>query len=86
MAEQLNLNDLEHVSGGASAHNNERIYIVQEGDTLSEIALKHGTTTKKLALLNEDLLIRAAQRHGVDPQDPSEYMNYIYAGQKLRLP
>ena len=32
---ELNLNDLEHVSGGASAEGARRTYIVQPGDTLS---------------------------------------------------
>ena len=82
----LNLNDLENVSGGASAGSDPRTYIVQEGDTLSEIALKYGTTTKKLALLNANTLIVGATERGVKPNDTTEYADYIFPGQVLRLP
>ena len=83
---ELNLNDLEHVSGGASAEGARRTYIVQPGDTLSEIAAKYGTTTKKLSLLNADILIASAEERGIKISDPSEYADHIYAGQILRLP
>lgn len=46
------------------------VYHIQAGDTLSEIALEHGTSVEEIMALNPDI------------QDP----NLIYAGNELNLP
>jgi hypothetical protein len=48
----------------------DELYHIQAGDTLSEIALEHGTSVEEIMALNPDI------------QDP----NLIYAGNELNLP
>ena len=82
---ELSSDELELVSGGASVGREQKTYVVQAGDTLSEIAEKYGTTTKKLSILNSDILISGVAERGIKVNDPSEYANYIFPGQVLRL-
>ncbi|MGJ8531684.1 MAG: LysM peptidoglycan-binding domain-containing protein [Alphaproteobacteria bacterium] len=58
-----------YIAGGVRVHNMSYDITIQPGDTLSEIALKHGTTVAALQWENDYI------------QDP----NKIYAGNKLHI-
>lgn len=45
-------------------------YVVQAGDTLSHLAVKHGTTVERLMELNRDIL---------------EYPDWVFAGERIHL-
>ena len=60
--------ELENVTGGAAYYNNN-YYTVKNGDTLSGIAVKFGTTVNKLMSLNPHI------------KNP----NLIYAGDTIRI-
>lgn len=60
-------NELENVSGGAA--NGTLYYVVASGDTLGHIALRYGTTVKRLQALNPQI------------KNP----DLIYPGQKIRI-
>ena len=61
-------NELDNVSGGAGV--TDQYYVVEAGDTLSQIADKFGTTVIKLLFLNPRLV-----------KNP----NLIYAGETIRI-
>ena len=60
-------NELDNVSGGALLSN--EFYVVEPGDTLSGIAVKFGTTVKKLLALNPRIT----------------NADLIYAGEAIRI-
>lgn len=60
-------NELDNVSGGALLNN--EFYVVEPGDTLSGIAVKFGTTVKKLLALNPRIT----------------NADLIYAGEAIRI-
>ena len=60
-------NELDSVSGGAGL--TAQYYVVEAGDTLSEIAVKFGTTVSKLLSLNPRI------------KNP----DLIYAGEAIRV-
>ena len=60
-------NELENVAGGAAYYND--YYTIQNGDTLSGIAAKFGTTIARLMALNPQI------------KNP----NLIYAGKTIRI-
>ena len=60
-------NELENVSGGAA--NGSLYYCVVKGDTLSEIAMRYGTSVNRLMALNPNI------------KNP----NLIYPGQYIRI-
>lgn len=60
-------NELDNVSGGALLNN--EFYVVEPGDTLSEIAVKFGTSVKKLLALNPRIT----------------NADLIYAGEAIRI-
>lgn len=64
---KMNENELETVAGGAGL--SSQYYVVQAGDTLSEIAVKFGTTVNKLMSLNPRI----------------KNANLIYAGEAIRI-
>ena len=61
-------NELDNVSGGSGL--TDQYYVVEAGDTLSQIADKFGTTVIKLLFLNPRLV-----------KNP----NLIYAGETIRI-
>ena len=61
-------NELDNVSGGADL--TDQYYVVEAGDTLSQIADKFGTTVINLLFLNPRLV-----------KNP----NLIYAGETIRI-
>ena len=85
---QMNDEELNNVAGGVGsgteASNGKEIpatYKVVEGDNLSKIAAKFGTTWQKLYQLNKDMIDRDAKAHGVT----ANFENYIYPDQVLKL-
>ena len=80
---ELNVNDLNNVTGGADTNNGEipATYTVVPGDNLSKIAARFKTTWKKLYELNKDMIDRDAKAQGVK----SNFQDYIYPGQVLKL-
>ena len=60
-------NELDNVSGGALLNN--EFYVVEPGDTLSGIAVKFGTSVKKLLALNPRIT----------------NADLIYAGEAIRI-
>lgn len=60
-------NELDNVAGGALLSN--EFYVVEPGDTLSGIAVKFGTTVKKLLALNPRIT----------------NADLIYAGEAIRI-
>ena len=60
-------NELDNVAGGALLNN--EFYVVEPGDTLSGIAVKFGTTVKKLLALNPRIT----------------NADLIYAGEAIRI-
>ena len=60
-------NELDNVSGGALLSN--EFYVVEPGDTLSGIAVKFGTSVKKLLALNPRIT----------------NADLIYAGEAIRI-
>ena len=65
---------------------NDRIYVVQKGDTLRKIAKKyygHKSQWKKIYNANHDLIHKTAKEHG---HRHSHYGKYIYPGTKLAIP
>ncbi len=92
--------ELEKVSGGTGGSkgffqeiDNEVVsslgdgvfYVVEEGDTLKSIADRHGMTVRDLFVLNSETIIQTANENGIICDDPSGYVNYIFAGMTLRL-
>ena len=74
----LNDNQLENVSGGTSGE--PAVYIIQEGDTLSSIAERYGTTSRNLLVMNAEVIKAAAEKHGIVFESLEMYENCIYPG------
>ncbi len=79
--DELNLNELNSVNGGATKKAAPTTYKVVVNDNLSTIAAKFGTTWQKLYALNKALIDKNAKAHGVK----SHFENYIYPGQVLKI-
>ena len=81
---EFNDEELNNVAGGVGSDTNDipETYTVVEGDTLPKIAAKFGTTWQELYELNKEMIDRDAKAHGVT----ANFENYIYPGQKLKLP
>ena len=67
MTNKIMDNEMENVVGGAA--NGAQYYIIQNGDTLSGIAQKFGTTVEVLLALNPRI----------------KNKNLIYAGDRIRV-
>lgn len=61
-------------------------YIVQAGDSIHSIAQEYGIPTKDLAILNQIVIMETAKSHGLKFDDVTEYVKYLYPGEKLLVP
>ena len=94
MSENLNLNDLEQVSGGndgmgSYAPANVKTgtnYVIKAGDTLSAIARKYGSTVNKIFEANKEVIIAEANKHGVVCNNVNDYANHIWPGTAIVIP
>ncbi len=94
MSENLNLNDLEQVSGGNDGLGSNRPanvktgtnYVIKSGDTLTAIARKYGSTVKKIFDANDTVLIAEANKHGVYCNNRNDYANHIWPGTAIVIP
>ena len=93
MSENLNLNDLEQVTGGndgmgsyAKNSNTAKTYTIQAGDTLYSIARKFNTTAKKIFDANSSVIIAEANKHGITCNNADDYANHIWPGTVLVIP
>ena len=90
MSENLNLNDLEQVSGGNDGlgTNQPQVvsYIIKSGDTLYAIAKKNGTTVQKLFDINSRIIIAEANKHGIVCNNVNDYANHIWPGTEIFIP
>lgn len=57
-------------------------YTVENGDTLAEIAARHGISAEALYIENKRVIDSWAQAHGHNPP----YQNWIFPGQILTIP
>jgi len=95
MNEELNLNDLELVSGGNDGLDRESRpanakrgtnYIIQPNDTLSSIGRTYGSTAWKIFEANKSVIIAEANRRGVFCSNVKDYAGYIWPGTTIVIP
>jgi nucleoid-associated protein YgaU len=95
MSEELNLNELEQVSGGNDGLGGEfrpanvktgTNYVIQAGDTLSSIGAKFGVKWQSIFEANKSVIIAEANRHGLVYSDVSKYADHIWPGTAIVIP
>ena len=79
--QEMNDEQTNNVTGGASNNSTPATYKVVAGDNLSTIAAKFKTTWQELYELNKEMIERDAKAHGVK----ANFERYIYPGQVLKL-
>jgi nucleoid-associated protein YgaU len=95
MSEELNLNDLELVSGGNDGLGGDSRpanvkrgtnYIIQANDTLSSIGRAYGSTAWKIFEANKSVIIAEANSHGIVCSDVTKYADHIWPGTAIVIP
>jgi len=93
MDKELNLEDLEEISGGNDGAerytgngNVDEQYVVQAGDTLGSIARKVNSAWRKIFEANRIAIITEANKRGVVCSKVDDYANYIWPGMVLIIP
>ena len=61
-------------------------YSVKDGDSIHSIAEEYGISTKDLAILNQIVIMETAKSHGLEFDDVTEYVKYLYPGEILLVP
>ena len=90
MSENLNLNDLENVSGGNDGMGSVsyKIYTVKDGDNLWNIAQANKTTIQKIYYFadNQKVFKEWAAKFNKKCATDEEYMSSIWPGMQLKIP
>jgi nucleoid-associated protein YgaU len=93
MDKELNLEDLEEISGGNDGAerytgngNVDEHYVVQAGDTLGSIARKVGSAWRKIFEANKVVIIAEANKRGIVCSKVDDYANHIWPGTVLVIP